>query len=75
MNNALSLHGLKLVGKHLVADGKNAAAAQAFVETLRASALECEQRAGSVTPSKARELQQNARAARRDADRIEASIR
>lgn len=61
-------------GRELVANPDNIPAARAFVAELRRQANEAEARALATTESKARILNQNARQARRDADRIEKTI-
>lgn len=61
-------------GKQLVANPDNLPAARAFIAELRRQADEAERQASAATPYKAKLLMQNARAARRDADRIESTI-
>jgi len=75
LREALAQKGLLLKGKQVVADPANPEAARAFVASLRDEADKAEKEAVGQTESKARILQQNARAARRDADRIEGTIR
>jgi len=66
--------GLKLKGRRLVADPDNLPAAREFVANLRREAEKLDKEAGAATKAKGRKLRQNARAARRDADRIERTI-
>lgn len=61
-------------GNKWVANPDNIPAARAFVAELRRRADEADHQAAATTEYKARLLRQNARAARRDADRIEATI-
>lgn len=66
----LQRNGLILIDGRLYTDANNAPAARAFVAKLRASADEADARAEAVTADKARRLRQNARQARKDAERI-----
>jgi len=61
-------------GKELVANPDNIPAARAFIAELRRRADEAQAKALTTTESKARILNQNARQARMDADRIERTI-
>lgn len=66
--------GVVLRGKRWVANPDNIPAARAFVAELRRRADEADRQAEATTAYKARILRQNARAARKDADRIEKTI-
>lgn len=75
MAKLLAEQGLIKVGKQIKADPRNLEDAQAFVDELRRAADIADERAMNVKLYQARQLRQNASAARRDADRIELTIR
>lgn len=74
MNDDLKRNGLIIKNGRIYGDKRNADKARQFVARLRQAADEAERQAAATTPYQARLLGQNARAARRDADRIEASL-
>jgi len=72
--NTLKSNGLKIKNGKIVADNSNKAATVAFLQTLRAAADDAEKKSLACPRYKAKIYMQNARAARRDADRIEKTI-
>lgn len=70
----LKANGLTAVNGKLVADKGQPDKAREFIAKLRAAADEAEKKSMATTASKAKLLMQNARAARKDADRFEKSL-
>ena len=70
----LSEYGLMLKGNQIVADGKNPDKTRKFIALLRSSARRSEIQSRATTAYKAKRLMQNARQAREDANRIEATL-
>lgn len=66
--------GLTVLRGQLVADGLNPAATREFLALLREHADDYETQAQDATPYRTRLLLQNARQARKDADRIEKTL-
>ncbi len=70
----LQQNGLIEQDGKIVADPHNPEAALVFIAQLRDAARKADQQADAATPSKASKLRQNARGARKDADRIEGTL-
>lgn len=70
----LKANGLTAIDGKLVADMEQPDKAREFIAKLRDAADTAEKQSMAATRSKANRLAQNARAARKDADRIEKSL-
>jgi len=72
--NALTENGLIIKNGRLCGDKRSPQKTLRFIAELRKRADDAEKKSLAVTEYKARVLKQNARAARREADRIESDL-
>lgn len=75
INQELSKHGLKLLGKNLVADNIHPDLTLAFIQELLNISEQAEQQAKTEKPYKAKLLMQNAREGRKQAEQIRQSMK